>query len=84
MTITERIRIAREQEFLTVEQFALLTQYHPQSIYRMIKRGSIPVLRLGRIAIRIPRSAARTVRAQHPSAMVMEACDGTTGRTNRE
>lgn len=69
MTITERLRIAREQEFLTVEQFALLTQYHPQSIYRLIARGVIQVVQFGRHrAIRIPRSATRVVRAQHPRA----------------
>lgn len=67
MTIAERIRQAQAQELLTVEQFALLTQYHPQSIYRLIARGTIAVVRIGR-TIRIPRTAARVIRAQHPNA----------------
>ena len=67
MTIREQIEQARQQEFLTVEQAALLTQYHPYSLYRLIAQGRIAVLRIGR-SVRIPRSAIRPLRAQHPRA----------------
>ena len=68
MTITERIEEAKAQENCTVEQFALLTQYHPKSLYRMIKKGLIPVIRLGPRTIRIPRAFAKAIRANHPKA----------------
>lgn len=68
MTIRERIEAAKAKELLTVEQFALLTQYHPQSIYRMIAKGVIPVVRVGKWTIRIPRSIARAIRERHPRA----------------
>jgi len=67
MTITERLRIAREQEFLTVEQYALLTQCHPRSIYRMIKRGTVTIVRVGPRTIRIPRAALRAIRPPLPT-----------------
>lgn len=67
MTIAQQIEFAKAQELLTVEQFALLTQYHPVSIYRLISKGSLAVVRIGR-SIRIPRSAARVVRDKHPNA----------------
>lgn len=68
MTIKERIADAQRRELLTVEQFALLTQYHPQSIYRMVRTGKLAVVRIAAHTIRIPRSAARIVRSQHPNA----------------
>jgi excisionase family DNA binding protein len=68
MTIAEQIQHARAQRLLTVEQFALLTQYHPQSIYRLIYKGAITIVRVGPRGIRIPQSEARIIRAQHPRA----------------
>ncbi len=68
MTISEQIALAKQQELLTVDQFALLTQYHPKSIYRLIALKEIIVVRIGRRGIRIPRAAARAVREHHPNA----------------
>ena len=68
MTIREQVAHALKQELLTVEQFALLTQYHPQSIYRLIYKGAIEFVRIGPRTIRIPRAAAKAIRAQHPHA----------------
>lgn len=68
MTIKEQIAAAKQQDLLTVEQFALLTQYAPKSIYRLIARKKIAVVRIGPRTIRIPLSAARVVRDQHPDA----------------
>lgn len=68
MTIKEQIAAAKKQELLTVEEFALLTQYATKSIYRLIAKGSIPFVRIGTRTIRIPRSAARATRDQHPHA----------------
>lgn len=68
MTIKEQIAAAQRQELLTVEQFALLTQYAPKSIYRLIARGKLAVVRIGPRTIRIPRSAARPIRDRHPDA----------------
>ena len=49
MTIREQIDLAKQQEFLTVEQVALIAQYDPQTVYRKAKRGEIPGLkRFGR------------------------------------
>lgn len=49
MNIREQKLHARQQEFLTVDQLALLAQYSPQTIYRKAKRGEIPgMLRFGR------------------------------------
>jgi predicted DNA-binding transcriptional regulator AlpA len=56
-TIRERIELAKQQELLTVEQVALLSQYDPQTIYRKVWAHQIPgVLRLGR-GIRFRREA---------------------------
>lgn len=63
MTIREQIEAAKQQELLTVEQFALLTQFHQQSIYRLIAKGDLPIVRIGR-AVRIPRAAIRVLRLQ--------------------
>ena len=68
MTIREQIDHAKAHELLTVEQFALLTQYAPKSIYRLIAQGRLAVVRIGRRTIRIPRSSARVIRDQHPNA----------------
>ena len=55
-TIRERINLARQQELLTVEQLALLSQYNPQTIYRKAQRGEIPgLIRFGR-GIRFKRA----------------------------
>lgn len=49
MTIREQIIAAKAQEYLTVEQVALLIQYDPLTIYRKVKKGQIPgVIRNGR------------------------------------
>jgi len=61
MTIKEQIDVAKQQELLTVEQFALLTQLHEKTIYRMLKDGTLAVVRIGR-AVRIPRAAIRVAR----------------------
>lgn len=67
-TIAQRQREALDQEFLTVEQVSLVTQYHVQSIYRMIRKGRISVVRLGGWAVRVPRSELRAIRQGHPRA----------------
>jgi len=55
-TIRERLNAAREQELLTVEQVALLSQYNPQTVYRKAQKGEIPgMVRFGR-GIRFRRS----------------------------
>lgn len=57
-TIHDQLIAARKQEMLTVNQFALLTQYNPQTVYRKIAKAEIPgVVRFGG-GIRIERSAA--------------------------
>ena len=56
-TIREQILDAKQQELLTVEQVALLSQYDPQTIYRKAKRGEVPgLVRFGK-GIRFLRSA---------------------------
>ncbi len=56
-TIRERIEHAKQQELLTVEQVALLSQYDPQTIYRKVWAKKIPgVVRFGR-GIRFHRDA---------------------------
>ena len=56
-TIRERLNAAKEQELLTVEQVALLSQYNPQTVYRKAQKGEIPgMVRYGR-GIRFRRSA---------------------------
>lgn len=67
-TIAQRQREALSQELLTVEQVSILTQYHVQSIYRMIRKGRVRVVRLGGWAVRVPRSELRAIRAHHPNA----------------
>jgi len=58
MNIRERIADAKEQELLTVDQLALLTQYSPQTIYKKAAKGEIPgVIRFGR-GIRFMRVVA--------------------------
>lgn len=42
MTIQERIQGALACDLLTVEQLALIAQYHPMVIYRKVDRGEIP------------------------------------------
>lgn len=42
--------------YLTVYEAAELLRVHPQVIYRMIKAGDLPHLRVGRV-YRIPRTA---------------------------
>lgn len=67
MTIRERILEARQQEMLTVEQVSLLTQFHPKSIYRMVKHGSIPGVRRYGNKIRFVRVLVLQWHQQHPS-----------------
>lgn len=70
MTIKEQIAEARQQDFLTVEQLALLTQYAPKSIYRKVSRGEIPgVVRFGG-GIRFQRTI--TLRAFQPRPIPAE------------
>ena len=58
MTIKEKIEAARQQDLLTVTQFALLAHYNPQTVYRKIDAGEIPgVVRHGR-TIRLHRVTA--------------------------
>lgn len=45
-------------EYVTVHDFARITSTHPATIYRAIKRGELPHIRIGR-TLRIPRIAAR-------------------------
>ena len=67
MTIKERIDAAKAKPLLTVEEFALLVQLHPKSIYRQISLHKIAVVRVGR-SIRVPISAAKAVRDANPKA----------------
>ena len=67
MTITEQINAAKAKPLLTVEEFALLVQLHPKSIYRRISLGKLAVVRIGR-SIRVPISAARPVRDSNSKA----------------
>lgn len=61
MNIREELTHARQQEYVTVDQFAKLAQYHPNSVYRKIDRGEIQgVVRIGG-GIRIERSVALRV-----------------------
>ena len=65
-TIRERIEYAKQQELLTVEQVALLSQYAPLTIYRKVWAHQIPgVVRFGR-GIRFQRDEVLpwVVRAQ--------------------
>jgi excisionase family DNA binding protein len=56
-TIRERIKRALQQELLTVEEVALISQYDPNTIYRKVKARKIPgVVRFGR-GIRFQRDA---------------------------
>ena len=58
MTIREQIALARQQHELTVEQYALLAQFSPRTVYKQIRRGAVPgVVRVGR-SIRIVREVA--------------------------
>jgi excisionase family DNA binding protein len=58
MTIRERIEQAKMREWITVEEFALLLGYDPQTVWRKVRRGDIPgVVRHGR-TIRINRAEA--------------------------
>jgi hypothetical protein len=58
MNIRDQIATAKQQEQITVEQFALLAQLHPQTVYRKIDRSEIPgVVRYGR-TIRLIRVVA--------------------------
>lgn len=60
MTIKELKEKAQAEAYVTVTQFALLVQYHPRSLYRMIEAGRLPgVVRLGSgRAIRIDKAEA--------------------------
>lgn len=57
MTIQQQLDKAKSEELLTVEQFALLAQYDPKTVYRKVARKEIPgVVRYGR-SIRFRRAA---------------------------
>lgn len=50
---------ASSEEFLTIEEFAVLLRIHPQTVRRSIKKGRIHAFRIGigiRSGFRIPRS----------------------------
>lgn len=56
--IRDAIDLARSQEFVTIEQLALLLQASPQTVWRRIKAGKVKgVLREGRF-VRINRVIA--------------------------
>ena len=58
MTIREQLQQATDAEHITVEEFALLARYNPQTVYRKIARGEVKgVLRFG-VSIRINRKVA--------------------------
>lgn len=66
MTITEQIANAKVQELLTVEQFALLAQFAPKTVYKKVERGEIPgVVRFGRV-IRFRKIVALAWVVNHP------------------
>jgi excisionase family DNA binding protein len=67
-TIAQRQREALSKELLTVEEVSLVTQFHVQSIYRMIRKGRLKVVRLGGWSVRVPRSELKAVRESHPNA----------------
>ena len=48
MTIKELKEKAQTETYVTVNQLAVLVQYHPRSLYRMIEAGRLPgVTRIG-------------------------------------
>ncbi len=53
-------------EMLTVAQAAHFLRLHPATLYRLVKEGALPCIRLGRL-IRIPMSAILGL--VRPSAM---------------
>jgi excisionase family DNA binding protein len=58
MTIKEQLERARLEDYLTVSQFALLTQVNPKTIYRLIASNRLlGVVRFGR-ALRIHKTEA--------------------------
>lgn len=42
MTIQEQLNAAKQHDWITVNQLALMLQYDPETIYRWVKRGKIP------------------------------------------
>jgi hypothetical protein len=58
MTIRELLDRAKREEYVTVMQLAVLTQQHPQTLWRACRAGRVPgVVRFGR-SIRIHRKTA--------------------------
>ena len=43
------------EQLLTVKQVAEVLQFHRQTVWRLIKEGRLPCIRLGRRAIRVSR-----------------------------
>ena len=58
MTIREQLAIASDAEYITVEEFALLARYNPQTVYRKIAKGDIKGVRRFGLSIRINRKIA--------------------------
>lgn len=55
MTIKERIEAANQKEYITAEEVALLLGIHEITVYRNVKRQTVPgVMRFGR-SIRFKR-----------------------------
>jgi excisionase family DNA binding protein len=55
--------VKAENEFMTVLQVSRRTGFSRSLIYKKVSSGELPCLRLGK-AIRIPRSALETLRAE--------------------
>lgn len=47
-----------ESEYVTVPEFARITRTSERNLYRLIAKGELPALRIGR-SLRIPRMATR-------------------------
>lgn len=59
-TIKELRDKAQQEVFVTVQQFAVLVQYHPRSIYRLIERNKLPGVKriAGSRSVRIEKAVA--------------------------
>ena len=47
-------------ELLTVKQVAEILQVHEQTVWRYLRNGSLPAVRLGRRVVRVARSDLET------------------------
>ena len=53
---TREIRYSSNPDYLTVEEAAFMAKVNTDCIYRWIKTGKIPALRVSRMVTRIPRA----------------------------